>query len=49
MTATEIIETYEIPPEFHEAIFKAYEADAEDMMLRSVSAFVRHKIAEQKT
>lgn len=37
MTATEIIERYEIPREYHEAIFLAYEKGAESMMLRLAS------------
>jgi hypothetical protein len=36
MTATEIIEKYEVPQELHEAIFEAYTAGAEALMIKQL-------------
>lgn len=46
MTPTQIIEKYEIPREFHEAIFLAFEQGAEQMMRRSASEIIRKKAQE---
>lgn len=46
MTPTQIIEKYEIPREFHEAIFLAFEQGAEQMMRRSASEIMRKQAQE---
>lgn len=46
MTPTEIIEKYEIPREYHEAIFLAFEKGAEQMMRQSASEIIRKQAQE---
>ena len=49
MTVTEIIDKYEIPKEFHDAIFEAYEAGAERLIQLQIQQAIEKELACQSS